>query len=234
MKSKIEELILSKDFQYIKPYFYDNPSALRCELGIGDDEVWMKNAKTRAKQIYDILFPHSADALIFNYWMFDHSMQFTPADMSDFGVLEPDKDGFDDGIWEAWKEKSILREMNSLNFLYDMKGKYRYAIVRGLNAFYDPDDYDENVRRDRIVCYPNENGFDDMKYIEDQLADDLDKDMEVSLVSFENECILSVYDDRGCDVVFATHEKMKEFYHKLEPFFLQYDLEEMKKRYDLS
>ena len=54
--------------------------------------------------------------------------------------------------------------------------------------------------------------------------------MEISLVSFANECILSVYDDRGCDIVFAVPEKLREFYPLLEPFFLAYDAEEMKKR----
>ena len=65
--------------------------------------------------------------------------------------------------------------------------------------------------------------------IEKQIADE--NNSEVSLVSFENECILSVYDDRGCDIVFSTHEKMCEFYPMLEPFFLPYDCEMMKKRY---
>ena len=54
---------------------------------------------------------------------------------------------------------------------------------------------------------------------------------EVGFVSFENECILSVYDDRGCDIVFATREKMNAFYHKLRPYFLNYDLDEMEKRH---
>ena len=49
-------------------------------------------------------------------------------------------------------------------------------------------------------------------------------------MSFENECIYSVYDDRGCDVVFFTHGKMKEFYNKLKPYFLDYDIEEMERR----
>jgi hypothetical protein len=54
---------------------------------------------------------------------------------------------------------------------------------------------------------------------------------DISFVSFENECILSIYDSRGCDIVFATQEKMKEFYHTLEPYFLDYDRAEMERRY---
>lgn len=53
----------------------------------------------------------------------------------------------------------------------------------------------------------------------------------VGFVSFENECILSIYDDRGCDIVFATHEKLRELYSLLKPFFLEYDAGEMARRY---
>ena len=40
------------------------------------------------------------------------------------------------------------------------------------------------------------------------------KGYEIGFVSFRNECILSVYDDRGCDVVFATHEIMLPDFQK--------------------
>ena len=36
MSSKVEEQILSREFDYLQPYFYQNPYALRCELGIGN------------------------------------------------------------------------------------------------------------------------------------------------------------------------------------------------------
>ena len=65
--------------------------------------------------------------------------------------------------------------------------------------------------------------------IDKQITDE--NSPEVSLVSFENECILSVYDDRGCDIVFSTYGKMREFYPLLEPFFLKYDCETMEKRF---
>ena len=32
-------------------------------------------------------------------------------------------------------------------------------------------------------------------------------------------------------IVFCQKEKMKQFYHKLKPYFLQYDAEEMEKRF---
>lgn len=65
MSSKVEELILSRDFDYLQPYFCNNPYALRCELGIGDTtEEYMRQAWQRANAIYDLLFPHGADAII--------------------------------------------------------------------------------------------------------------------------------------------------------------------------
>ena len=74
MSSKVEELILSRDFDYLQPYFCNNPYALRCELGIGDTtEEYMRQAWQRANAIYDLLFPHGADAIIFNYWINDWS-----------------------------------------------------------------------------------------------------------------------------------------------------------------
>ena len=50
MQAYIEKLILDRDFAYLRPWFYQNPHALRCELGQGDDtETYMRNAYRRAK-----------------------------------------------------------------------------------------------------------------------------------------------------------------------------------------
>ena len=54
----------------------------------------------------------------------------------------------------------------------------------------------------------------------------------VSFVSFDNQFIFSVYDDRGCDIVFFSEDKYKEFYDKIEPYFLDYDRTTMKNTYD--
>ena len=54
----------------------------------------------------------------------------------------------------------------------------------------------------------------------------------VSFVSFGNEFIFSVYDDRGCDIVFFSEDKYKEFYAKLELYFLDYDITTMKNTYN--
>ena len=54
----------------------------------------------------------------------------------------------------------------------------------------------------------------------------------VSFVSFDNEFVFSVYDDRGCDIVFFNNDKFKEFYSRLEPYFLEYDREKMKETFE--
>ena len=54
----------------------------------------------------------------------------------------------------------------------------------------------------------------------------------VSFVSFDNQFIFSVYDDRGCDIIFYSSEKFKEYYLKLEPYFLDYDREKMKETFE--
>ncbi len=224
MKSKIEELILDSSFDYLQPYFYSNPNALRCELGIGcTREEHMRTARERAKAIYDILFRKKADAIIFSYWMYD---------FSDTG--EAEKALYEGVDTDEIIEKLVSREAQSLRFLSRCMMDYRHVTVRGLGTYDNPGDPGYNpgyglTRRNRIVCYADENEFDVPALLDKQLSDRTDS--EVGLVSFENECILSVYDDRGCDIVFATHEKMREFYRPLEPYFLDYDRKEMKKRY---
>lgn len=215
MNSKIESLILDKSFDYLQPYFYNNPFALRCELGVGNtSEGYIIQARERAEKIYNILFPSKADAIIFNQWIYDWS------DSGDAEKYEYDGDA-DETI-----DFRIKSEARALRFLLEKMMNYRHVSVKGLKTYDEPDDPD--VRRNRIVCYADNTGFDDLELINKQISDD--DNSEVSLVSFKNECILSVYDDRGCDIVFSTYEKMREFYYQLEPFFLQYDYEIMKNR----
>ena len=56
--SHIEALILSPDFAYLRPWFYQNPHALRCELGQGDGtETYMHNA-----------YRYPLSVTVFEYW----------------------------------------------------------------------------------------------------------------------------------------------------------------------
>ena len=198
--SHIEALILSPDFAYLRPWFYQNPYALRCELGQGDDtEAYMHNAYRRAKEIFAILFPNGQPDAVF----FDHFVCETP-------IRRP----------YAHKDRAFFDRMTAR----------RHVIVPDLRTYEDEDGEEEKTyTRDRVVSYRDTQDFPVHRLIrrniwEQQFA-------PVGFVSFENECILSIYDDRGCDIVFATHEKLREFYPPLKPYFLTYDAEEMARRY---
>lgn len=213
--SKIEEMIRDRDFVYLEPYFYNNRWALRCELGIGDKEKFDISAKRRAVEIYNILFPNGADAVIFNYWVNDFSE-----------VAEGYVEAFDDDVLSKWLEWFIEQETDQLRFLFEYQSKYRHTVLKWLETY----DEDDMPIRNRVICYSDGRKFDTDDIIDRQIGERFDH--EISFVSFENECILSIYDSRGCDIVFATHEKLKEFYHTLEPYFLDYDRAEMERRYN--
>ncbi len=214
-KSKIEQLILNKDFSYSHPYFYNHPYALRCELGIGDDDHYLLNAKKRALEIYTLLFPYGADAVFFNYYITDYSNS---------GPAEKDYYDETEFCQNDYMSSLINTETEKIRFLLEYQWKYRHCTVKDLET-----EYVEETRRNRIVCFSDNKGFDYDSLIDMQISG---KGQDISFVSFENECILSIYDDRGCDIVFTSPDKMKEFYHKIEPYFLPYDAEEMKKRFD--
>ena len=61
----IIEQLTNNEFLYLQPWFYNNELALRCELGIGEDD-YMDNAFSRAIQIANILFANKKiDAAFF-------------------------------------------------------------------------------------------------------------------------------------------------------------------------
>ena len=200
MQSDIEKCLLDRDFAYLRPWFYQNPHALRCELGQGDDtESYMHNAYRRAKEIFAILFPDGQpDAVIFDQYVYE----------------TPYRSRY------AHKERAFFTRMTAR----------RHVIVPNLRTHEDGDPEEEKTyTRNRVVSYRDTEDFPVHRLIrrciwEQHLA-------PVGLVSFENECILSIYDDRGCDIVFATHEKLREFYPLLKYYFLDYDAEEMARRY---
>ena len=219
-KSLVEQLICCREFSYLQPYFYNQPYALRCELGIGDtNDKYMANAEKRAMEIYRILFPTGADAVFFNYWIYDYS---------DTGDAEYKL--YDEDDTEGLTQYRIDVETEMLRFLSHYQLRYRHMAVEDLPTYDEPGDpdYGKN-RRNRIVCFADGKEFDYRDIMHRQI--DGVGSHGISFVSFENECILSIYDDRGCDIVFAVPEKMREFYHRLQPYFLEYDLEEMERRY---
>lgn len=172
----------------------------------------MANAKKRALEIYHQLFPRGADAIFFDYYI---------SDFSDSGQAEKEFYVDSDFSHSDYMNSLINTETEKVRFILECKWNYRHFAVRNLET-----EYPEEVRRNRIVCFSDNKGFDYEALIDLQISGN---GKDISFVSFENECILSIYDDRGCDIVFTSHDKMKAFYHKLEPYFLAYDAEEMKK-----
>ncbi|MBQ4111722.1 MAG: DUF3885 domain-containing protein [Clostridia bacterium] len=198
--SAIEKLIGDRDFAYLQPWFYQNPHALRCELGQGDDtETYMHNAYRRAKEIFAILFPDGQpDAVIFDQFVYEM----------------PYRSRY------AHKERAFFTRMTAR----------RHVVVPNLRTYEDEDGEEEKTYiRDRVVSYRDTEDFPVNRLIRRNIWEQ--QFTPVGFVSFENECILSIYDDRGCDVVFATHEKLRELYPFLKPYFLAYDAEEMERRY---
>lgn len=110
-----------------------------------------------------------------------------------------------------------------------LTARYRRRLVHGLplHPFLDPED---NLPCTRYLYYRDGDAFDIPALIRSNCFNR--NVAPVSLVSFANECILSVYDDRGCDIVFATPIALVHFYGALEPYFLDYDRAEMARRYD--
>ncbi len=201
--SKIEEMITDASFSYQPPWFYNQPFALRCELGIGDStRVYLKNAKKRAYDIFDILFPNAPDAIFFDDCVEDLSLS--------------------EG--EIYVKNMIRYLAKNVRFLAKHINHYEHAVVRDIAL--DEDEKDFHIQKNRIICYTDE------KYpYKKRIVENFPwAGRTVHFVSFENECILSIYDDRGCDIVFATKEKMCAFYSKLEPYLFSHDLAEMQKR----
>ena len=209
---RVEDLLKNPDFPYLQPYFYNNALSLRCELSTGTK----RSAFRRAREIAKLLMCGEPDAVVFNYWLTDFSDSGAPAkELCDFpGEAESIHAGY-------------VRDVTlGTKFLLDMQAEYRHAAVKDVPSEISREE--GLVLNNRIICYSDGKGFDTDKLIKRCIDDRANPN--VGLVSFENDCILSIYDDRGCDVIFANEEKFLEFYPLLEPYFLEYDRERMEER----
>ncbi len=204
--SKVLEALRNPSFAYARPWFYNHPLALRCELGQGEGRAYGKNAQRRALEIYDILFPKGPDVLFFDHYINDW-------------------DG-PEGLTAAEVRRSLRFQRRESRFVLEAQRRFRHEIVRNLapDGFTDPED---TARTNRILCWP-QGSYDPRRRICRQVRGHWEP--LVSFVSEENECIFSIYDDRGCDIVFFDGEKFRAFYPRLRPWFLEYDLELMEKR----
>ncbi|MBQ9189173.1 MAG: DUF3885 domain-containing protein [Clostridia bacterium] len=212
----IATLITSPDFPYLQPYFYNHPYALRCALGAGSGRVFRRTAFARAREIYRLLFPNGPDAFLFSVQLTDYCTSGAP------------ENGIEGN--EAENRRILRDEREQLAFLLDCQARWRHVVVRDLSTYAEPgSDEADRIRRNRVVCYADGKPIPVKELLRRQITER--GAHEIGLVSFANDCILSVYDDRGCDVVFASAAKMKAMYPALEPYFLAYDLAEMQRRF---
>ncbi len=161
----------------------------------------IKNAKTRVLSIYNILFLNGVDAVLFDYWVED--------------LYECDK----------ISKSEINNAIKQLKLAAKWINNYPHTIVRGMMN----GEIDDDVRyKSRVVCYVKDKKINYKKIINYNICEK--NYSPISFVSFENECVLSIYDECGCDIVFANKEKMCQFYSNLKPYFLEYDIEEMERR----
>lgn len=207
----IESKILDRHFIYEPPYFYNNEFALRCELGIGDsNEEYMDNAKCRMKNIFDILFKKGVDMIFFNNYIYDYDYDTSDKVCTHINQI-------------------ISFERKKLKFCLEYQKNYAHKIVKCLPISNDDSEDEDICRINRICCYPNEN-FNAIEALNKQI--DNQENATIHLVSFVNNCIFTVYDDRGCDIVFYDKNNFIKFYPLLEKYLLKYDLDLMKQRFN--
>ncbi len=194
----VKDIILSEDFLYEQPFFYNNELSYRCELGQGDGRTYMKNAKNRALHIFDILFPEKVDALLFHNYYCDYDTSSTDGEHIFYGNIE-----------KAEKDRLV--------FSIKLQQRYTHSKVRlqGL----EPDE--DILGVNRIIC-DNPSQSDCKKYIKRQITNQ--QNSLLHFVSYDLNCIFSIYDDRGCDIVFFDKDNYLQMYDKLCPCFLEYDL----------
>lgn len=160
------------------------------------------------------------------------------------------------GIGESneYMNNAFHRAINIANILFENKkidAAFYHRYFDNDGHTYDTNDFtlgvEAIVELDRCSLVQLEEIDDDVSAVKRYISYDIDfvtlenilkSQIEcqlnplVSFVSFDNQFIFSVYDDRGCDIIFYSSEKFKEFYLKLEPYFLDYDREKMKETFE--
>ncbi|MCR5809752.1 MAG: DUF3885 domain-containing protein [Clostridiales bacterium] len=209
---KIEQKLLDPEFDYFPPFFYRHPLSYRLELSLGTK----RSALRRARQVFDILFSGAPDAIVFNYRL---------TDLSESGG--PEEESFDHPGEAESVHRGYVRGVKRLTeFLLANQLKYRHAVVRGTSSVFTEED--GVVLNNRVICWSDGRGFDNEKLIKLCVDDRFNPD--IGFVSFENECVMLIYDDRGCDIVFADEACFLKLYEKLEQYFLEHDRALMEKR----
>lgn len=179
--SNVENKIIDSKFEYERPWFYNNKLSIRCELGIGQEEEYLINAEKRANEIACILFENGVDCFFFNHSYYDY-------DVDDCVK-----------ITKRHIRTIINNEKENLKFCLSMQNRYKHHTVRNIKITKDEDFFETPILENRIICYPNKN-FILREFVSQRINDYINP--IIHFVSYSNECIFSIYDDRGCDVVF--------------------------------
>lgn len=136
----------------------------------------------------------------------------------------------------------IFRD-NQVDYIFYHKYQYKnylinYPIIKNvINNEFDLEikellkekDYEGIKSIKRSIVY-NTNELDFKEIIASQIINV--HESRIHMVSLENKCIFSISDYRACEIVFFDEGKYKEFYLKLEDYFMDYDRSYMKKIYD--
>ena len=158
------------------------------------------------------------------------------------------------GEGKEYMDNAFHRAISIANILFANKtidAAFYHRYFNNDGRTYDANDIilkiDEIVELDRYSLIQLEEIDDDIAAVKRYISYNIDFDtLEsilksqiecqlnplVNFVSFDNEFVFSVYDDRGCDIVFFSNEKYKEFYIKLEKYFLDYDREKMRETFE--
>ena len=212
--TRIEQYLLNKGSAYYPPFFYNNKLSLRCELSKGTK----RSALKRAREVFALLFDGAPDAIAFNYWLTDYSAGGAP-----------EKEAFASSGEAESINLGYVRDVKLITgFLLHNQLQYRHRVVRDTPSVLTAED--GLILNNRIICYSDGRGFDNEKLIKQCVDDRFNPD--IGFVSFKNECVMLIYDDRGCDIVFEDEKRFLEFYPKLEPYFLEHDRRMMEERFE--
>ena len=206
----IKKIISNKNLSYQLPWFYNNKLALRCELGQGDEqEEFIMSAEKRALKIFDVLFDGNVDLVFFDHEIFDYSR--------DWG----------DGDFLSLASMDFTYEKNISKLMHEFQDFPHQTIE---NIKFDPRFTEDGVIKiNRCIAEISGKQVDYKKYVKSIINAKL---FPIHFVSYKNQCIYSIYDSRGLDIVFFSKEKYREFFVKLNEFLFEYDLPQMQKTFD--
>lgn len=194
--------LMDAQFGYERPWFYSNALALRCDLG---RSRFRRESYKRALKIFKELFGSGVDFVFIDHFVYDISRDWQNVEFISESL------GTDDN--------------RVAKILFGLQG-FPHATVEDIPV--DKATYSEDLLKvNRCIAKTTGQKLDYKKYIKYNLSGE---SPEVHFVSLENDCIYSIYDNRGADIVFFSKDRYKKFFSILQPYLSAYDLEEMKNR----